>query len=482
MSTPQSSPSDDDFRIERDSMGEMRVPAGAYYGAQTARAIENFPISGRRMPRRFIAAMGRIKKAAAGVNGEMGYLSPEQAQLIQQAADEVIEGQLDDHFPVDVYQTGSGTSTNMNVNEVIAGRANELATGKRGGKSPVHPNDHVNLQQSSNDVIPTAMHLAVKFALQDALVPSLSVLEARLAGKAMQFDEIVKLGRTHLQDATPIRVGQVLSGYCQQARYGVERAIKARQVLGDLPLGGTAVGTGINSHPEFAQRVIHRLSHETGLQLREAPNHFEAQSAKDAIVEASGLVRTIAVSVHKIANDLRFLSSGPRGGYGELVIPATQPGSSIMPGKVNPVMAEMLMQVVARVIGADSAITWGAANGSNFELNTMMPLMAVELIEAVELLGTGVRIFADRLVAGLEVDQARCGAMVEQSLAMCTALTPLIGYDASADIAKLAFKTGKTVREVATEKNVLSDESLESALDPLRMTSPQSDMIGGAGG
>lgn len=463
-------------------MGEMRVPADAYYAAQTARAVENFSISGQRMPRRIIAALGHIKKAAAHINREMGYLTAEQADLITQSAAEVISGELDAFFPVDIYQTGSGTSTNMNVNEVIAGRANEQATGRRGGKSPVHPNDHVNLQQSSNDVFPTAMHLAAMLAIRQELIPALTALEARLATKAMQFDEIVKLGRTHLQDATPIRVGQVFAGYCQQVRYAVERALKAKQVLGELPLGGTAVGTGINSHPEFASRTIAALAQATGMMLREASNHVEAQAAKDAVVEASGLIRTVAVSIHKIANDIRFLSSGPRGGYGEFLIPATQPGSSIMPGKVNPVMAEMLMQVVARVIGADASIAWSAANGSSFELNTMMPLMATELLTSIELLASGVRVFTERLIAGLEVDREKCRSLVEESLAMCTALAPLIGYDAAADIAKLAFKTGKTVRQVAIEKRLLSDEVLDSALDPLRMTSPQSDVIGGAGG
>lgn len=474
------------FRGERDSMGEMRVPGSAYYGAQTARAVENFPISSRRMPRRFIGAIAMIKGAAAEVNASLGVLDSKVVGLIQEAAGEVEGGVLDGEFVVDVYQTGSGTSTNMNANEVIAGRANELAGKGRGGKSPVHPNDHVNLQQSSNDVIPTAMHLSVALAIRDVLVPALSQLELRLQAKANQFDEVVKIGRTHLQDATPVRVGQVIGGWAQQVRGAVERCLRANVALCELPLGGTAVGTGINSHPDFAGAVIALLAEKTGLPVREASNHFEAQSAKDAVVEASGLLRGVAVGLQKVANDVRWLSSGPRCGIGELVIPATQPGSSIMPGKVNPVMSEMLMMACARVVGMDATVVWCASAGSNFELNVMMPLMAYELIEAVETLGSAVRVFTERCAAGLEVDAERCRGMVEQSLAMCTALAPVIGYEAAAEIAKESARTGRTVREVATERLVgtgrMTEEGLEEALDALRMTSPQSDMIGGVGG
>jgi fumarate hydratase class II len=437
------------------------------------------------MPRRFISALGMIKGAALEVNVSLGVLEGRLEELIREASLEVEEGSLDSEFVVDVYQTGSGTSTNMNVNEVIAGRANELSGGPRGGKVPVHPNDHVNLQQSSNDVIPTAMHLSTALAIRELLVPALSGLEMRLQAKANQFDEVVKIGRTHLQDATPVRAGQVIGGWAQQVRNGVERCLRATVALCELPLGGTAVGTGINSHPEFAGRVIALLAERTGLPLREAGNHFEAQGAKDAVVEASGLLRGVAVGLQKVANDVRWLASGPRCGIGELIIPATQPGSSIMPGKVNPVMSEMLMMACARVVGMDATVAWCASHGSNFELNVMMPLMAYELLDAVETLGNAVRVFSERCVAGLEVDGERCRGMVEESLAMCTALAPVIGYDAAAEIAKESAKTGKTVREVARERLVgqgrMTEEGLEQALDALRMTSPQSDMIGGGG-
>ncbi len=478
----------DEFRVERDSMGEMRVPASAYYGASTARAVENFPISGERLPRRMIEALARIKSAAARVNSDFGLLSPNRSSAIIQAADEVAAGKLDEHFPVDIFQTGSGTSSNMNANEVIASRANEILGeilgDRRNQNSPhhIHPNDHVNLQQSSNDVFPTAMQLAASIAITDLLVPALSHLEQRLQAKANQFDEIVKLGRTHLQDATPVRVGQVIGGWAQQVRNGVERALRAQFILCEVPLGGTAVGTGINSHPEFAPRVVRLLAQRSGLDLRIAPNHFEAQSAKDTIIDASGKLRTVAVSLMTVANNLRFLASGPHGGIGELILPATQPGSSIMPGKVNPVMCEMLMQVAARVIGADATIAACAAHGSQFELSVMMPVMASELLTAIELLSSGARVFADRAVAGLEVDRARCRELVERSPALCTALAPVIGYDAAATLAKDAAATGKTIRQLATDRQILPPDQLETLLDPLRMTSPQEDMIGPGGG
>lgn len=466
-------------------MGEMQVPEDAYYGAQTARAVENFPVSGQRMPRRFIAAMGQIKKAAAEVNLELGFLSADQAKWIIQAADEVIAGKLEDQFPVDVYQTGSGTSTNMNVNEVIAGRANEMATGKRGGKSPVHPNDHVNLQQSSNDVIPTAMHLSAIAALGE-LADALLALHHSLRGKAAENEEVIKIGRTHLQDATPISMGQVMRGWADQAHFAHHDCLVAQGVLSCLPLGGTAVGTGINSHPAFAGRVIERLTQTDAKprmgKLRETHNHVLWQSTKDQIVRASGQLRAAAVSLSVLANNIRHLSSGPRCGIGELVLPATQPGSSIMPGKVNPVMCEMLMMACARVMGADATIVNCAQMGSTFELNVMMPLMAAELLHAIELLASAVRVFDEKCVKGLEVDRAKCEGYVEQSLAMCTALAPIIGYDAAADIAKAAHKTGKTVREIATERKVLPAAELEKALDPRRMTEPQADMVGSGGG
>jgi fumarate hydratase, class II len=472
----------DATRLEKDSMGEMQVPADAYYGAQTARAAENFPVSNLRFNRRFISAMGLIKWCCAQVNHDLGLLDDRKTQLIQQAAQEVIDGKLDSQFILDIFQTGSGTSTNMNTNEVIAGRANELATGRRGGKDPIHPNDHVNMEQSSNDVIPTAMHISAAVAIKESLSPALEHLAATLKRKAEQFDSIVKIGRTHLQDATPIRLGQELGGYAQQAKLGTVRCMKAIRALHELPLGGTAVGTGINSHPDFARQAAALIAQKTGIEFSETCNHFEAQAAKDAIVEASGLIRTIAVSLTKIANDIRWLASGPRCGIGEISIPATQPGSSIMPGKVNPVMSEMLLQAAAQVVGNDATVAWAGAFGSTFELNVMMPVMAFNLLQSIELLASAARIFADRCVAGLEADAKRCADLVEQSLAMCTSLAPTIGYDKAAEVAKESFKTGKTVRQVATEKKLLSDAELSKALDPMRMTQPQADILGSGGG
>jgi fumarate hydratase class II len=472
----------ENFRTEKDSMGEMQVPTDAYYGAQTARAAENFPISDLRFSRQFIAAIGLIKSSCAQVNHKLGLLDDRRLALIRQAADEVIAGKLDLQFVVDIFQTGSGTSTNMNTNEVIAGRANEVASGKRGGKDPVHPNDHVNIEQSSNDVIPTSIHVAAAVSIKQTLIPALSHLADALGKKAAAFDGIVKIGRTHLQDATPVRVGQELGGYAAQAHLSVERADRAIEALLELPLGGTAVGTGINSHPDFARQAIALIAGTTGIDFVEAHNHFEAQSAKDGIVEASGLLKTIAVSLTKIANDIRWLASGPRCGIGELTIPSTQPGSSIMPGKVNPVMSEMMLQVAAQVVGNDATVTWGAAMGSTFELNVMMPVMAYNILQSIELLGKAARAFADRCVAGIEVNRERCEGLVEQSLAMCTSLAPLIGYDKAADVAKESFKTGKTVRQIAAEKKLLSDADLNKAMDAKRMTQPQADMIGSGGG
>jgi fumarate hydratase class II len=471
------------FRVEKDSMGEMQVPADAYYGAQTGRAVENFPISDLRFPRRFIAAMGLIKWAAAETNAELGFLDAKKKQLVQQASQEVIDGKLDAQFVVDIFQTGSGTSTNMNTNEVIASRANEIATGKRGGKDPIHPNDHVNMEQSSNDSIPTAMHISAAVAIKESLVPALEYLAGKLDEKAKQYDNIVKIGRTHLQDATPIRLGQELSGYAAQARFGVERAKKAIAALRELPLGGTAVGTGINSHPDYAKKAIKVIAQKTGIDFVEANNHFESQACKDGIVEAHGLLKTIAVSLTKIANDIRWLSSGPRCGIGEINVPATQPGSSIMPGKVNPVMSEMSLMVAAKVIGNDSTIALaGSGLGSSFELNVMMPVMAYCILQSVELLSRAARVFADRCVTGLEANKERCESLVEQSLAMCTSLAPIIGYDKAADIAKQSFKSGKTVRQLAQEMKIMSDAELNKALDARRMTQPQADMVGSGGG
>jgi len=464
-------------------MGEMLVPADAYYGASTARAIENFPISNLRFNRAFLAALGTIKLACSRATASLGLMDEQRAHLIAQAAQEVIDGKLDETFVVDIFQTGSGTSTNMNANEVIAARANEIATGTRGGKSPVHPNDHVNMQQSSNDVIPTAIHVAAATSMRESLLPALMHLEERLADKAREFDLIVKIGRTHLQDATPVRLGQAVGGWAAQARLSVERAHRAIAALRELPLGGTAVGTGINSHPEFARRAIALIADRTGIDFVEAANHFEAQSAKDGVVEASGLLKTIAISLSKIANDVRWLASGPRCGIGEISIPATQPGSSIMPGKVNPVMSEMVLQVAAHVVGNDATIVFAASGlGSTFELNVMMPVMAYNLLQSVDLLSTASRVFTDRTVAGMTANPERCESLVEQSLAMCTSLAPKIGYDAATDIAKESFKTGRTVREVARERGLMSEDELNHLLDPRRMTSPQTDVVESGGG
>jgi len=455
----------DDTRIERDSMGEMRVPKDALYGASTQRAVENFPISGYRFPRRFIHALGLIKGAAARANQELGLLPPEIASAVQAAADEVVSGKHDAHFVLDVFQTGSGTSTNMNANEVIA----TLASARLGSK--VHPNDHVNMSQSSNDVIPTAMHVAARAAVEEDIVPALGALHAALSRKASEFDPVVKIGRTHLQDATPIRLGQEFGGYARQTELALERVRTAAHGLEELALGGTAVGTGINAHPSFAPRVAGMLAQRTGLPFREAENHFEAQGAKDALVQLSGTLKTAAVALTKIANDVRWLGSGPRCGIGEINLPATQPGSWIMPGKVNPVMAEAVLQMAAFVIGADATVTICGQAG-NFELNVMMPVMALQVLESIRIMANAVRAFTDRCVVGITANVERCASQIEQSLAMCTALAPVIGYDAAAAIAKESFATGKTVREIARAKKVLPDDALTRILDPLRQTEP----------
>jgi fumarate hydratase, class II len=457
----------DDFRMETDSMGEMRVPQHALYGAQTARALENFPISGWRFPRSFIRALGLIKKHAARTHADLGLMPLDLAAAIEAAAAEVVDGKLDGQFVVDVFQTGSGTSTNMNANEVIAHRATQLL----GGSTRVHANDHVNRGQSSNDVIPTAIHLAALDEIVNRLIPALNELHEALLTKAAAFGEVLKIGRTHLQDATPMRLGQEFSGYASQVEHGIQRLRNCQAHLGELALGGTAVGTGINTHPEFARRTIRAIADETGLSLREAPNHFEAQAARDACVEASGALKAVAVSLIKIANDIRLLGSGPRLGFGELKLPATQPGSSIMPGKVNPVMAEMLIQVCGQVMGNDAAITFGGAFG-NFELNVMMPLIAHNLLQSIELLSRGVAVFARRCVQGIEANVEKCQADIERSLAMGTPLAPVIGYDQAARIAKTAYETNRTVREVAREMSGLPEGQLNDLLDPARQTGP----------
>jgi len=466
-------------RMERDTMGELAVPASAYYGVQTARAVENFPISDLRFPRSFIKAMGLIKHAAAKVNAALGLLDQKIAEAIFTSSREVIDGRWDHEFPVDIFQTGSGTSTNMNANEVIANRAAELLGGARGSKL-VHPNDHVNLGQSSNDVIPTAIHIAAIDGIERQLVPALSRLQRALAGKAREFETIVKIGRTHLQDATPVRLGQEFGGYARQIELGLERARHAQRVLREVALGGTAVGTGLNAHPEFARRVLAIVSQEIGCPFHEATNHFEAQSTQDSLVEASGAFRTIAVSLMKIANDVRWLGSGPRCGLGEIVLPETQPGSSIMPGKVNPVIAESVTMVAAQVIGNDVTITIGGQAG-NFELLVMLPVMAHNLLQSIELLASAANNFSARCIEGIKADEERCRNFIEQSLAMCTGLAPEIGYDAAAKLAKEAYRTGKTVREIARAQKVLPEDRLTALLDPWRMTEPGGP-VGSAGG
>ena len=457
-------------RTERDSLGEMRVPADALWGASTQRAVENFPISGERFPRVFLRALGLVKRCAADTNARLGVLDASLARAIAEAAAEVESGALDAHFPIDVFQTGSGTSTNMNANEVIASRATR-ALSARGDERRVHPNDHVNASQSSNDVIPTALHLAARLALREDLEPALAGLHACLAAKARELDDVVKLGRTHLMDATPIRLGQEFSGYARQIELGRERVARAGEALAELALGGTAVGTGLNAPAGFAQQTIAALSRETGLAFREAANHFEAQGARDGAVEASGELRTLAVSLAKIAGDVRLLASGPRGGFGELELPAIQPGSSIMPGKVNPVICEVVLQVSAQVIGNDAAIAVAGLQGQ-LELNVFVPVIARNLLASIALLSAASRVFAEKCLAGVSARRERAEALVEESLAMVTALVPAIGYDAAAEIAKEAWRSGKRVREICRERAILPPAELERLLDPLRQTRP----------
>lgn len=452
-------------RIERDSMGEMEVPASALWGASTQRAVLNFPVSGERFPRRFIQALGIIKGAAAATNAELGVLEPKLADAIQAAAKEVADGHHDEQFVLDIFQTGSGTSTNMNANEVIANRAARICG------SRIHPNDHVNQGQSSNDAIPTALHIAARQSIHEDLLPALRRLHDCLARKARQFDDVVKIGRTHLMDATPVRLGQEFSGYARQVELGVERAAAANQALAELALGGTAVGTGLNCPPGFAEQAIARISQATGLPYREAADHFEAQGGRDAAVQASGAMKTIAVSLTKIANDIRLMGSGPRCGIGELVLPAIQPGSSIMPGKVNPVICESVTQVAAQVVGNDAAVTLGGLSG-HLELNVFIPVIARNLLESIRLLANVSEVFVAKCLEGIEANRERAASLIERSLAMVTALAPVIGYDAAAEIAKDSFRTGKTVRELCLERKVLSPERLEELLDPRKQTLP----------
>jgi fumarate hydratase, class II len=456
------------MRIEHDSMGEMQVPDDALWGASTQRAVENFPISGERFPRSFVRALGLVKAAAAAVNAELGVLPTRPARAIEAAAREVAEGRHDAHFVVDVFQTGSGTSTNMNANEVIANRAVQIDP--EAGR--IHPNDHVNASQSSNDVVPTALHVAARETLHGELLPALSRLRAALLERAEASDHVVKIGRTHLMDATPVRLSQELRGWARQVELGAVRVTAASEHLAELALGGTAVGTGLNCPPGFPTRVIARISRETGLAFREAEDHFEAQGARDAAVHASAALRTVAVSLFKIASDVRLLASGPRCGLAELRLPAVQPGSSIMPGKVNPVICEAVTQVAAQVVGNDAAVAMGGANG-HLELNVFIPVIARNLLESIRLLSRASDVFTEKCVAGLEADEERARGLVEGSLAMVTVLAPRIGYDAAAAIAKESVETGRTVREIARARGVLPEEELEALLDPLAQTGPR---------
>ena len=475
-----------EFRIEKDSMGDVKVPAQAYYGAQTQRAVENFPISGQPLPTRLIRALGLVKVAAAVANRELGKLKPDLAEPIIQAAREVAAGRFDDQFPIDIYQTGSGTSSNMNANEVISNLAIELTRGDRfDKKKPIHPNDHVNMGQSTNDMFPTAIHVAVGLALQQELLPALDRFRKVLVEKAAQWDSIMKIGRTHLADATPIRLGQEFSGYARQLELSIERAERARGAILELPAGGTAVGTGINTHPQFGAKVASVLARETGVAFVEAKNHFEANASRDGLVECSGQLRAIAVTLFSVANNIRWLGSGPRCGFYEIMLPDRQPGSSIMPGKVNPVLCESLMQVAARVIGNDQTVAFSGASGGQFELNIMMPVMGAATLESVEVLASCVRAFVDLCALDMEANPEQCEKLVEQSLSMVTSLNPLIGYDTAAAIAKEAFKTGKTVRDLCLEKlragtlkkkdsnQAVREAELNAALDPRSMTEPE---------
>ena len=466
-------------RTERDSMGEMQVPSQSLYGASTQRAVLNFPISDLRYPRRFIKALGQVKLAAAQTNAELGLLDKAFADPIVKAAQEVVDGKLDEHFVLDIFQTGSGTSTNMNANEVIPHRAASLV-----GASPpatkIHPNDHVNFGQSSNDVIPTATHIAAASAIKEDLLPALATLKHSLEKKSKEFWKIVKTGRTHLQDATPIRLGQEFLGYAGQIERGIKRANQALEELSEVALGGTAVGTGINTHPEFAKKASARLSHMTGLQIHETTNHFQAQATLDNCVAASGALKTIAVSIIKIANDVRWLGSGPRAGIGELDLPAVQPGSSIMPGKVNPVIAESAIMACFQVIGNDATIALGGQSG-NFEINLTMPIVAYDLLQSVSLLAKTAKNLATQCIDGLKATE-RGPEMVERGLAIGTSLAPIIGYDAAAAIVKEAAKTGKSIREVAREKTELSEKQLDKILNPALMVEPSADRVGAGGG
>ena len=471
-----------DFRIERDSMGEVRVPAQAYYGAQTQRAVENFPISGLPLPPDLIHAIGLVKYAAGVANRDLGKLTSsgknplttKQVDAMLAASREVFEGKLDDQFPVDVFQTGSGTSSNMNANEVISNRAIELLGGDRmAPQKAIHPNDHVNMGQSTNDTFPTAIHVAVALAITKKLIPALDRLQKSLAEKSRQWDKIIKIGRTHLADATPLRLGQEVGGFARQIELSITRARRAVEAVLELPVGGTAVGTGILSHPEFGRRVSGVLAKETGIPFVEAANHFEANAQRDGLVECHGQLRVIASTLFNVSNNIRWLGSGPRCGFYEVLLPDRQPGSSIMPGKVNPVMSEAMMQVTARVMGNDQTVAMSGASGGQFQLNIMMPVMGQTTLESVNLLASATHAFVEFCVQDMEANAEACEASVEKSLSMVTSLNPYVGYEKSAALAKEAFKTGKTIRELCREQQILPEDKLNAALDPWSMTEPK---------
>jgi fumarate hydratase, class II len=470
-----------EFRIEHDSMGEVRLPAKAYYGAHTQRAVDNFPISGRTLPKELIHALGLVKFAAAIVNRDLAKLSgsgkyplnEKQIDSLLAACRELADGRFDDQFPIDVFQTGSGTSSNMNANEVIANRAIELAGGDRFNQvKSIHANDHVNMGQSTNDIFPTAIHVAIASAIHEELVPALTQCASVLAEKSRHWQEILKIGRTHLADATPLSLGQEIGGLARQLEISVTRAATAIDALLELPVGGTAVGTGINTHPEFGNRVAEVLAARTGIPFIEAVNHFEANAQRDALVECHGQLKTIAMTLFNVANNIRWLASGPRCGFYEIKLPDLQPGSSIMPGKVNPVLCESVMQVAASVLGNDQTISLCGSSGGQFQLNVMMPIMADATLESVRLMANAVRAFTKMCLAGMEPNAEACEAAVEKSLSLVTALNPIIGYEQAAALAKEAFKTGKTIRELCIEKKILPEDKLSEALDPWRMTRP----------